>query len=136
MGSEVIESAEEFVRLRYSSIRDEYLRAATEPASIEVWLDVIDRFPDARLWVAQNKTVPTDVLSLLANDPGSKVRWMVAMKNKLTQELFEALSNDPDMTVRQRIACNKNVPPTVLAKLAQDPEELVSSAATRTLPRS
>lgn len=65
----VLESAEEFIRLRYSEDPDDYYRAAHEQASTEVWLDVIQGYPDARFWVAQNKTVPADVLSVLARDP-------------------------------------------------------------------
>ena len=56
----VITSAEEFVQLRTSRNPDEYHRAAHEEASVETWLDVIERFPDMRSWVAHNKTVPLE----------------------------------------------------------------------------
>jgi hypothetical protein len=76
----VIESAEEFVRLRVSDDPAEYGRAASEAASVETWLEVVDRFPDMRYWVAHNKTVPLEVLEVLRHDPDEQVRWMVLQK--------------------------------------------------------
>jgi len=76
----VIESAEEFVRLRSSVDPAEYHRAAQEEASESTWLEVIDRFPDMRFWVAHNKTVPLSVLEILRHDPDDRVRHMVTSK--------------------------------------------------------
>ena len=45
----MINSAEEFVRLRSSELPEEYWRAAHEEVPDAVWLDVIARFPDMRL---------------------------------------------------------------------------------------
>lgn len=44
----MIESAEEFVRLRRSPLSDDYRRAAHEEAPIQVWVDVLARFPEMR----------------------------------------------------------------------------------------
>jgi hypothetical protein len=76
----VIESAEEFVRLRTSEDPDEYGRAAQDHASEGTWREVIARFPDMRVWVAQNKTVPLSILEELRNDPDLNVRSMVRAK--------------------------------------------------------
>jgi hypothetical protein len=76
----MIESAEEFVRLRTSEDPPEYRRAAHEEAPESVWFEVIDQFPDMRFWVAQNKTVPLAVLELLRHDTDPKVRSMVRAK--------------------------------------------------------
>lgn len=76
----VIESAEEFVRLRNSKDPDEYGRAAHDEASEDVWRDVVERFPDMRFWVAQNKTVPLSILEALRHDPDERVRSMVRAK--------------------------------------------------------
>lgn len=76
----VIESAEEFVRLRTSEDPDEYERAAYDGASEDTWRDVVARFPDMRFWVAQNKTVPLSILELLRHDPDERVRSMVRAK--------------------------------------------------------
>lgn len=76
----VIESAEEFVRLRTSDDPAEYNRAAQEQATESTWHDVIERFPDMRFWVAQNKTVPLSVLEILRQDPDDRVRHLVTSK--------------------------------------------------------
>src|SRR5262245_28059084 len=101
----MILTAEEFARLRYSDDPAEYNRAAHEEAPLEVWLAVIERYPDLREWVAHNKSVPLSILERLATDPDDKVRWTVATKRKLSHELQALLARDPDPTVRQRIAC-------------------------------
>jgi hypothetical protein len=125
----MIISAEEFVALRGSRQQDEYIRAANDSASMEVWLDVIDRFPDLRIWVAHNKTVPVEVLALLARDSDPEVRASVAMKNRLSYELFILLAADSDDSVRERIVHNKNTPPEVLRQLSRDSSENVSTPA-------
>jgi hypothetical protein len=76
----VIDSAEEFVRLRTSEDPAEYNRAARDSASISTWLDVIDRYPQMRQWVAHNNTIPLEILEQLRNDPDEHVRWMVLQK--------------------------------------------------------
>jgi hypothetical protein len=76
----VIESAEEFVRLRLSEDPAQYRRAAHEDAADATWLDVIERFPETRFWVAQNKTVPLTILDILRHDPDERVQWMVRQK--------------------------------------------------------
>jgi hypothetical protein len=69
----VIASAEEFARLRQSDDLDEQHRASWDCAPVEVWLAVIERFPDLRWWVAHNKTVPLEILELLRRTLTS--RW-------------------------------------------------------------
>ena len=125
----MIASAEEFGELRRSQRQEEYLRAAQDSAPLEVWLDVIERFPDMRFWVAQNKTVPFEVLAVLARDPDSRVRSMVAMKNKLTGDLFALLATDQDDSVRASLARNKKTPSEILVGLVEDPSPIVSAAA-------
>jgi hypothetical protein len=50
----MIMSAQEFVELRTSVRQEDYLRAATDSAAPEVWVDIIQGFPEMRVWVAQN----------------------------------------------------------------------------------
>ncbi|MBB5839629.1 hypothetical protein [Kribbella italica] len=76
----MIESADEFVRLRTSDDPAEFRRAAHEPAGVDTWLEVIDRFPEMRVWVAHNKTVPLAVLELLRHDADERVQRMVLEK--------------------------------------------------------
>ena len=50
----VIGSAEEFVRLRMSDDPAEYRRSHLEAASLDVWQQVIERYPEMRRWVAHS----------------------------------------------------------------------------------
>jgi hypothetical protein len=130
-----VTSAEEFVSLRASERREDYLRAAHCSASNEVWLDVIKRFPEMRFWVAQNKTVAMEILFCLASDPDANVRTMVAMKHKLSKELMTLLANDVNSSVRQQIASNKKTPDEILRRLALDSSEIVAREARERLKK-
>jgi hypothetical protein len=79
----VIASAEEFVRLRTSDDPADYGRAAHDEATEETWREVIKRFPEMRFWVAQNKTVPLNILEELRMDPDERVRSMVESASPL-----------------------------------------------------
>ncbi|HCS49653.1 MAG TPA: hypothetical protein DIW61_15960 [Candidatus Aminicenantes bacterium] len=129
----MITTAEEFVRLRESDKPDEYQRAAHEAAPVEVWHDVISRYPHMRAWVAHNKTVPIRVLEILANDSDPDVRAMVAMKRKLTPELQLLLAADPDKGVRGRLANNAKVTTEVLKKIADGASGPAAEDAARRL---
>jgi folylpolyglutamate synthase/dihydropteroate synthase len=132
----MIASAEEFVRLRNSSNSEDYLRAATDSAAVEVWLEVLKSHPSYRVWVAHNKSVPISILEILSTDSDPSVRLAVAIKNKLPAELLARLASDEDESVRQRVAYNKNVSVEVLEALARDSSESVSSAARHKLSTS
>lgn len=125
----MIRSAKEFVELRTSTNAQEYLRAATEDADPNVWLEVLRDFPEMSVWVVRNKTVPMEILQRLVFHPDAEVRAEVATKNKLSADLMNALAADPDDSVRERIVYNKNVRQDILRKLAQDPVVRISSAA-------
>ncbi|MDP9049630.1 MAG: hypothetical protein M3O31_02760 [Acidobacteriota bacterium] len=125
----MILSAQEFVELRTSERQEDYLRAATDTAPLEVWVDVIHGFPEMKVWVAHNKTVSLEVLKLLASDSDPRVRLAVAMKNKLPHDLMVQLGRDTEASVRQRVAHNKNASIEILEEVAQDESELVSATA-------
>jgi Leucine rich repeat variant len=124
-GREMMSSAEEFVRLRFSSDPAEYERAAHASAPVEVWRDVVERYPDARFWVAQNKTVPIEILETLAGDDDARVRVMVAHKRKAPAWLLERLAGDGNEMVRMAVARHRNTPPDVLRSLRADPWEAI-----------
>lgn len=124
----MINSAEEFVKLRSSEIRDDYLRAAKEEASIAVWKDVIKNYPDYAKWVVHNKTVPLEILACLYQSRPD-VRYHIAMKRRLSLELFELLSDDEDCLVRGQVAVNRKTPLQILKKLALDKDEDISNTA-------
>jgi hypothetical protein len=125
----MIESAGEFVRLRTSQIPEEYNRAAHDEASEAVWLELVERHPEMREWVAHNKTVPLEILRRLAIDQDVRVRWTVAGKRKLDEVLFAQLARDEDETVRYRIAVNAKTPRHIREALTRDPAALVADAA-------
>lgn len=125
----MINSADEFVRLRASEDPEEYGRAAHDEAAIEVWMDVIRRFPNMKQWVIHNKRIQLEVLELMARDPSASIRSRVADKRKLGAHLFDALSRDADEAVRARIAYNPKTPVEILQRLARDESELVRNAA-------
>jgi hypothetical protein len=129
----MITSAGEFIRLRYSDDPNEYRRAASEPAALDVWLDVIDRYPEARVWVAHNKTVPIEALAILAEDSNPKVRFAVSAKRKLTSEILNRLAGDPDESVRLQVARHRNTTKETLGRLARDDWKNVASAAAERL---
>lgn len=131
----MIETADEFVRLRCSGDPAEYGRAAHEPADEAVWREVIQRYPEMRTWVAHNKTVPLSILQVLSVDDDPRVRGSVAVKRKLSRGLFEQLARDADEGVRLAIIRNAKVPPDVLEQLAGDASEFVASAARDRLGR-
>jgi hypothetical protein len=129
----MLRSAEEFVRLRTSDDLAEQRRAASEKASLDIWRDVLKRFPDLKEWVAHNKTVPHEILEELAADPAAGVRCVVASKRKLRPELQSILAADPDASVRHRVACNAKCVTSVLRRLAEDNEGFVREAASERL---
>ncbi|MCU7853427.1 MAG: HEAT repeat domain-containing protein [Candidatus Thiodiazotropha sp. (ex Monitilora ramsayi)] len=116
----MIESAEEFVRLRASENQEEYVRAAHDEAPIEVWYEVVEKHPDMAFWVAQNKTVPYELLEFLADHSEDRVRSMVASKNKLKEPLLLKLASDSSESVRMSIARHKKATSAVLTQLTGD----------------
>lgn len=116
----MMESAEEFIRLRFSDAPEEYGWASSEPASLEVWREVVERHLEARFWVAHNKTVPLEILRVLTNDSDPRVRSMVASKRELPPDLLTVLAADPDESVRLAVARHRNVSRGVLEQLRTD----------------
>lgn len=125
----MIESAQEFVRLRTSEDASEQSRATHDCAPEQVWFDVLRQYPDMAVWVVRNKTVPLSVLRVVARHADRQVRWAVASKRKLDAGLFAELATDEDDVVRKRIALNRKVPRSLLEQLAEDPSPLVRDAA-------
>lgn len=131
----MITSCEEFIRLRNSLRQEDYRRASNDEASISVWNELIDLYPEMREWVAHNKTVPIEILEILAFDVSSSVRAIVAGKRKLSEDLFEILSLDSNESVRLQLARNKKAPKFVLERLSVDSSFLVSGAAIEALSK-
>lgn len=111
----------------------EYNRSAYEKAPMQVWRDVIDKYPDCQLWVIRNKTVPLEILDTLSRSDHARIRSEIATKRKLSTELFERLAKDADVSVRRHIAINKKTPLHVLEILRQDNDADVAEAAARNI---
>lgn len=124
-----ITSADEFRRLRLSDDPAEYGVAADGWAEESVWLEVIERFPDLKLWVAHNKPVLMSILDILARDEDRRVRGMVAGRRKLSRELFELLANDPDAGIRESLVGNAKIPLDILERLTKDRSKYVRARA-------
>ena len=125
----VIMSAEEFVALRTSDDREQYTRAARDFAPDEVWLEVIEKYPDMKADVAQNKSVPHSILKILADDPDPAVRWWVAAKRKTDPAILAKLAKDANESVRHRVACNVKTPTWLLQELVNDEWDFVAEGA-------
>jgi hypothetical protein len=124
----MIQSPEQFVQLRTSEKEAEYRRAAHESAPLEVWQSLIDDYPNMRVWVAQNKTVPLEILAQLATDDDPHVRSMVAMKRKLSPDLQQLLAADPDDAVRNLLVSNAKVLREVLVMLSRGVDWVADNA--------
>ncbi|UZJ59566.1 hypothetical protein OKW98_23975 [Pseudomonas sp. KU26590] len=124
----MINSAEEFIALRSSDLKNEYDRAAMEEAPISVWREIIIKYPNYRRWVSHNKTVPLEILEELCIFD-STIRQSVARKRKLSLAMFEMLSKDVSDVVRVAIAANRKTPIAILERLLTDKDEDVASVA-------
>ena len=116
----MIESAEEFVSLRTSENPELYQKAASESAKEEIWREVIEKYPDMKVWVARNKTVPSNILEILSRDADADVRYAVAMKRKAGQNILQRLAQDSDKSVRLRVALNPKTSKVILEQLLND----------------
>ncbi len=132
----MINSVEEFVRLRLSTKPEEYMRANEENAPDAVWLEVIKSYPDMKKWVATNESVPAHILDILANDDDDDVRYTAARNHNVGVETLWSLSKDPDESVRQRVAANPNTPVDLLKFLEKDPWENVVEIVKKRLSKT
>jgi hypothetical protein len=106
----MINSADEFIQLRQSEDLNMQRRAGNDSADISVWHEIVQRFPDLKSWVVQNKTIPLEILELLAKDKDPNVRSEVARKRKISDAIFSYLSVDVDENVRYALMCNTKLP--------------------------
>jgi len=125
----MIESSEEFIRLRKSSDPLEYQRAANDNAPLDVWREIVDRYPEMRIWVIHNKTIPVEILTSLFGDEDPLVREAVARKRKCPEGILFALATDPDVRVRQAVAYNAKASSNILAILSEDSSPNVATQA-------
>jgi hypothetical protein len=128
-----IYSAEEFVRLRSSQIREEYTSAAWAEASDEVWLDTINGYPDYARWVAHNKSISVNIIRMLAEHSDADIRDFIAAKRKTPPEILWILAKDDAESVRHSVVFNAKTPKEILEHLTNDLVEGIRQSAQKKL---
>ena len=131
----VIDSEIEFFRLCDSKSSWDANRSFVEEASLSVWLDIVEKFPERRIDVAQNKTISEEVVRALVVKGDATVRSILAEKRRLPSDLFSVLSTDKDEIVRKKVAANQKIPFDVLKVLCSDSVEGVAAVANYNLQR-
>lgn len=129
----MIETVAEFIRLVESDDPDEIRRSAWEDALPKVWKLLVEDYPEMRFWVAHNRTVPEQILRILAVDPEWRVRHRVASRRSCPSGILELLSNDTHDSIASLVAGHPNVPSSALRRLEKYPWGQVSEKATRQL---
>jgi len=124
----VLESADDFRELLEASPMDP-ARLKSAEASAAVWWDVLERFPDAAVWVAANRTIPGRIVAHLASHHRIQVRAAVASNPQMGDQVMIELAHDKSDLVRMRVACNANASRDVLAGLVADACVVVSKHA-------
>ncbi|WEF35469.1 hypothetical protein [Pseudoduganella chitinolytica] len=102
----MISSTEEFIKLCSSQDAEAANKTLSENATIETWTEIIETCPERRIDVAQNRTIPDEIMRILASCDDPTVRSLIAQKRRLTLDMFPLLARDPDETVRRAIAAN------------------------------
>ncbi len=125
----MIESVSHYLQLWSDEDASKRRLVVTESAAVSTWIDLVESHPELCDDIALNKSLPVEILELLATNASENVRFTVAMKSSLSASLFQLLANDSSETVRARIAFNKRTPVSILRQLAKDPSKLVSDKA-------
>jgi hypothetical protein len=128
-----ISSAEEFVRLRSNKILEEYASAAWAKASDDVWLEVIQKYPEYARWVAHNKSISLEIIRVLAVHPDDGVRSFIAAKRKTPPAVLWMLAKDKVDSVRARVVNNAKTSKEILEFLLNDPWENIRERAQQRL---
>jgi hypothetical protein len=129
----VIESAEEFVGLRASGDAADYQRIKQDEAPLEVWLAIVRNYPDMRFWVAFNRTLPVEVLRILAGDSDWRVRDKVASRRDAPGDILELLSSDGHEAVLSSVAGNPGTPAEALEILSRHSWDQIQEKSSRQL---
>ncbi len=131
----MIRNAEEFVRLRTSDDMVEQDMATWEEANVEVWLDIIKKYPEMKECVAHNKKIQQEILLILSDDPDWKVRSTVARKGSAGEKILWKLSKDESEAVRTGVIANRCITKEILESLLHDHVAEVSEFAMKKLQK-
>lgn len=103
----MINSADEYKRWFDAPDSNERLDKLREPAALETWLEVIDRFPECRAEVAWNRELPLAVLEVLREDEDENVRWHVRSRSTWLEahpDDGEPWKDDPSIPIQFRLS--------------------------------
>ncbi|MFS2164216.1 hypothetical protein [Variovorax sp. Varisp62] len=125
----MIKSADEFISLCNSKDESDIARSFADEAPLNVWEDLILNFRSHQIDVAQNRTIPYEVMKVLATQGDELVRSILAEKRRLPVDLFDFLSKDSSSLVRKKIAANKKAPADIVKNLAEDGDDDVARVA-------
>ena len=125
----MIISAEEFLDLCSSTDPEDMNKTLSDNAALETWVAIIEKYPERRIDVAQNRTIPREIMQILASCEDRRVRSLLAQKRQLIPDLFPLLAADSDETVRRAIAANQKTSCALLRSLTTDTVESVASVA-------
>jgi hypothetical protein len=125
----MIKSANEFISLCHSKDESDVARSLADEAPLSVWEDLIFNFKIHQIDVVQNRTIPFEVMRVLASQGDGLVRSILAEKRRLPIDLFDFLSKDSSSLVRKKIAANKKTPADVVKNLANDGDDDVARVA-------
>ena len=131
--SKLIHNASEFIDTLENPESSDHALIRFGMASTTTWLEIIQHSEDAAVWVALNKTIPVEVIEVLAQHSSARVRRFAAAKNRITPELILLLSTDSDPSVRLRIAIHKKTGAEILRQLLRDDWEQVVETARKRL---
>ena len=131
----MIASVAEFIHLVRSDEAADRKRSAWEQAPVDVWLDVVRDHPDMRVWAANNRTIPVEVMQILARDSDWRVRGRLASKAACPPEILLLLAGDEHETVASTVAGHPNTPVGALRHLALHPWDQVGEKAIRQLSK-
>jgi len=129
----MIGSVEEFVSLRASGDAGDFRRIKQEEAPLGVWYDIVENHPDMRFWVAFNRTIPAEVMRILACDPDWRVRDKVASRKDTPGDILELLSGDLHEAVLSSVAGNSGTPVAALRDLSRHPWSQIREKSLRQL---
>ncbi|GKX55995.1 hypothetical protein SOASR030_21070 [Leminorella grimontii] len=126
----MISTPDEFIKLINSNCPNEYNLAGRKEAPVPVWLELIKGYPDMRVWVARNRTIPREIMDYLSKDDNPVVREAISAKYPLDVDMYLLFSRDPDEGIRARLIFNKGLPVFILKHMAEnDPSDFVREKA-------
>jgi hypothetical protein len=125
----MIRSAREFSMLCLSQDLEAVNKTLSENADLATWAEIIESNPERRIDVAQNRTIPSEIMRILASCDDPNVRSLIAQRRNLALDLFSKLAGDSDEMVRRKIAANQKAPLDIVRVLSADPVESVASVA-------